>query len=141
MQFLNRSKKFVKDDSGLMSVFGIFVVLGMLIVGALAVDMSNGYRIRTHLQVAADAAAHTALYHREWHTEDEAVARAIEVFEDSLPPALVGKAVLTAEVVCSVHAAGARATPVPIIESRVTSSASSSSLRLSVLSGRIGNTR
>lgn len=97
MQFLNRSKKFVKDDSGLMSVFGIFVVLGMLIVGALAVDMSNGYRIRTHLQVAADAAAHTALYHREWHTEDEAVARAIEVFEDSLPPALVGKAVLTAE--------------------------------------------
>ena len=54
------------------------------------------------------------------------------------------EAVLPAHVVDAVHAAasaGVRASPVPIIASRVTSSASSSSPQPSVPSGRIGMTR
>src|SRR3954467_11626048 len=48
-----------------------------------------------------------------------------------------------AEILRAVHAAppGARARPVPIIESRVTRSASRASLQPSVPAGRIGTTR
>ncbi len=49
------------------------------------------------------------------------------------------EAVRAAHVVRAVH--GADGSPVPIIESRVTSSASRSSLQPSVRAGRIGTTR
>src|SRR5262249_44616346 len=55
----------------------------------------------------------------------------------------LAEAVHAAHVVHAVHRAaspGARGSPVPIIESRVTSSASRSSLRPSVPAGRIGST-
>ena len=49
---------------------------------------------------------------------------------------------LAAEIVRAVHAAsGSSARPVPIIESRVTRSASCSSLQPSVPAGRCGTTR
>ena len=49
---------------------------------------------------------------------------------------------LAAEIVRTVHAAaGSSASPVPIIESRVTSPASFSSLQPSVPAGRCGTTR
>ena len=49
---------------------------------------------------------------------------------------------LSAEIVRAVHAAsGSSASPVPIIESRVTSPASFSSLQPSVPAGRCGTTR
>ena len=49
---------------------------------------------------------------------------------------------LPAEIVRAVHAAaGSRARPVPIMESRVTSPASFSSLQPSVPAGRCGTTR
>ena len=49
---------------------------------------------------------------------------------------------LPAEIMRAVHAAaGSSASPVPIIESRVTSSASFSSLKPSVPAGRCGTTR
>ena len=53
------------------------------------------------------------------------------------------EALRAAEIVRAVHAAlpGASGSPVPIIESRVTRSASFSSLQPSVPAGRIGTTR
>src|SRR5206468_7320801 len=78
------------------------------------------------------------------HGEVEREDAALPLFvEDRLVGLRVDRAeaLHAAEVVGAVHRAGALGRPTPIIESRVTSPARSSSLRPSVPAGRSGSTR
>lgn len=77
---------FVRDEEGGMMAYGLTALLSMMVVGGLAVDVGNAYAVRTHLSIAADAAAHAALYTRETNSAAVAKQRAIEVFESALPP-------------------------------------------------------
>ena len=51
-------RSFNEDTQGGMTVFGLFFFLFSGILGAIALDVTSLYADRTHLQVAADQAAH-----------------------------------------------------------------------------------
>ena len=77
-----------KDDvRGSMTVFGLFFFLFSGILGAIALDVTSLYASRTHLQVAADQAAHAALYNLTVVGKDDVQSKlaAIEIVQATLP--------------------------------------------------------
>lgn len=66
---LNILRRYARSEEGVMTVFGIILIALMIAVGGIGLDYANGIRNRTHLQIAADAAAHAALVAREYRTE------------------------------------------------------------------------
>lgn len=72
---IRRLAHFLRDETATVSVMTITWIPMTLAIGGLALDTGNAMRVRTHLQTAADAAAHAALYVRD--TEDQAAARAV----------------------------------------------------------------
>jgi hypothetical protein len=80
----------MRKQDGALTSFGLFLVIAMICVGGLAIDVANAVMVRTHLQVAADSAAHAALVTREARTEAEAKAAAIRIAQSSLPTAQFG---------------------------------------------------
>ena len=77
--------RFIRRQDGALTAFGLFLTITMICVGGLAIDVANAIMVRTHLQVAADSAAHAALVAREYKTESEAKAIAIAVAQSALP--------------------------------------------------------
>ena len=77
-------RKFVSGEEGALTTLGLFLFLTILVFGGISVDVANAYKSRTELQVAADAAAHAAIYTRELGTIEEARSKAIEVVEETL---------------------------------------------------------
>ena len=85
-----RLSLFLNRQDGALTAFGIFLTIAMICVGGLAIDVANAIKVRTHLQVAADSAAHAALLARERTTEADAKNIALSVAQASLPPANFG---------------------------------------------------
>ena len=83
-------QKFIRQNDGALTAFGLFLTVTMICVGGLAIDVANAVKVRTHLQVAADSAAHAALVAREYKTEAEAKAIAVSVAQRALPQANFG---------------------------------------------------
>lgn len=83
-------KSFLRNLDGAITSFGLFLTITMIAVGGLAMDVANAVMVRTHLQVAADSAAHAGLVAREYKTEAEAKAIAVEVARASLPAGKFG---------------------------------------------------
>jgi Flp pilus assembly protein TadG len=93
--------RFASAEDGGMAVGGLFFTITFLAVGGLAVDMSNAISQRTHLQLAADAAAHTALYVRNLtltSTPQDAIAAAVTMAERNMPDPLYGNVVLPQDI-------------------------------------------
>lgn len=92
---------FVSAEDGGMAAGGLIFTMTFLALGGLAVDMSNAVNQRTHLQLAADAAAHTALYVRNLTltaTPDEAIAAAVTMAERNMPDPLYGDVIVPQDV-------------------------------------------
>jgi hypothetical protein len=85
-------RSFKEDTRGSMTVFGLFFFLFSGILGAIALDITSLYAERTHLQVAADQAAHAALYNRVivGLDDDDAKDLAIAIVKITLPVAKYG---------------------------------------------------
>ena len=81
---------FSGEEDGGMTALGLYLTVAMLVLGGLAVDVTSLIAARTQLQVAADFAAHAALYTREMNNELEAKAKAIELTEASFPTLALG---------------------------------------------------
>ncbi len=81
---------FGRREDGALTAFGLFLTITMICVGGLAIDVANAIKVRTHLQVAADSAAHAALVAREYKTEAESKAIAVSVAQMALPPSGFG---------------------------------------------------
>ena len=88
----------VADEDGSMTVFGLFVCLWIAVVGAFALDVANLYAARTHLQIAADQAAHAAIYNRNTMDSHQSKIRAIEVVNETLPLARFGSVMQAADI-------------------------------------------
>ncbi|NKB28651.1 MAG: hypothetical protein GKR99_14320 [Rhodobacteraceae bacterium] len=73
-----------REDGG-MTIFGLYIFLGMAILAGIGVDFSNLIAHRTHLQVAADVAAHAAIVTRQGDTEASAKLKAIELATGTMP--------------------------------------------------------
>lgn len=94
-----RISQFRSGEDAAIVPFSLILLVIFFIVGGVAVDVSNAYQRRTHLQVAADAAAHAALLTRETGTVAEAKARAIEIARGSLPETSYGEIITDADIV------------------------------------------
>ncbi|OYX41932.1 MAG: hypothetical protein B7Z02_13665 [Rhodobacterales bacterium 32-67-9] len=77
--FRTAVSRFAAREDGGITALSLQVFMAALVLGGLAVDFGNGFASKTQLQVAADAAAHAAIYTRELHTPDEARAAALEI--------------------------------------------------------------
>ncbi|NNE80491.1 MAG: hypothetical protein HKN18_09485 [Silicimonas sp.] len=81
---------FARCQEGALTAFGLLLTIAMICIGGFAVDVSNAVMVRTHLQVAADSAAHAALMARETESEADAKAIALNVARSALPPGKFG---------------------------------------------------
>jgi hypothetical protein len=88
--------RFLSADNGGLTIHGLFMTIVMLMVGGLAVDISQLMAARSQLQVAADLTAHAALYNRDTMTPENAKIAALEAAEASMPTGRYG-VVLTAD--------------------------------------------
>ena len=91
-----RLKDFARTEDGAITILAVYLLAATLLASAFAVEFAYLQSARTQLQVAADSAAHAALYNRETMGPEEAKARAAAVALHDMPPAAYG-AVLTAE--------------------------------------------
>lgn len=82
---------FARRDEGAISTFGIFVFLTGATVCAIAVDVARLRAAQSQLQVAADVAAHSALFYRATNSEAEAKAKAIEMMQFGMPETVFGE--------------------------------------------------
>ncbi|WP_240789431.1 pilus assembly protein TadG-related protein [Pseudooceanicola onchidii] len=87
-----------RDDRGSITLLSLYLLAGILAVSALAVDFSHLLAARNQLQVAADAAAHAALYHRERNSASSAKIKAVELAQHSMPQASYGAVLRTEDV-------------------------------------------
>lgn len=84
--------RFLHRADGAITQFGLFLIIAMICVGGLGLDVMNAMRVKTHLQVAADAAAHAALMARDaGKTEDEAKALAVQIAQGTAPERKFGR--------------------------------------------------
>lgn len=88
--------RFLRKEDGGMTALGLMLLLCALTFSGLALDVSFAYKTRTELQIAADAAAHAALYTRELESLDDARQAALDLVEAQLPASVYGT-VLTAD--------------------------------------------
>jgi len=107
-------RKLKSDEEGGITILGLFLFLGVMMAGGLALDTSNAIKNRAQLQNAADAAAHAALYWTEWKPEEEAKEKAIEVAKANMPVDAFGNILATADVEFGIWDAATRTfTPSP----------------------------
>ncbi|WP_164871842.1 TadE/TadG family type IV pilus assembly protein [Solirhodobacter olei] len=91
-------RAFWADESGVLTVLGLFIFLITLMISGYAVDYWNAVRARTHLQVNSDATAHAALVSREFGTADTAIADAMNVAYANMPKAQYGDIVDASDI-------------------------------------------
>jgi len=89
---------FCTKDDGNMTVVGLFSFIAMAAMGSFALDVSNAYASRTHLQTAADQAAHAALYNRYLMDEQSAKVEALAVVNATLPSTVYGQTITAEDI-------------------------------------------
>jgi Flp pilus assembly protein TadG len=91
---------FLRREEGAATVMALFLVLIVLVVGGVAVDFNKVMSERTRLQIAADTAAHSALYTREKHEVAEARTQAVSTVKSMLPEGIFGSdPIITTDVI------------------------------------------
>lgn len=89
---------FRRDERGGMTILALYVLGGALLVSAFAIDFAYLMSARTQLQVAADSAAHAALYYRESHSPDSAKAKAVAIAAHDMPSETYGSVLRPSDV-------------------------------------------
>ncbi|WP_295316180.1 Tad domain-containing protein, partial [Roseobacter sp.] len=101
MKTLSHEKKVVKfatEESGAVTPLAIFFCLIFIVMGGLAVDYNKAVSERSRLQIAADSAAHAALYTRELESVDDSVQAALSTINGMLPDMAFGNGILSSDV-------------------------------------------
>ena len=75
--------KFAEKQDGAMTALGLFLLMGSVVVGGLALDVASAYMARTQMQATADMVAHAALYSRDSNDEFTAITNALTVAENA----------------------------------------------------------
>ncbi|WP_375690178.1 pilus assembly protein TadG-related protein [Pseudooceanicola sp. LIPI14-2-Ac024] len=84
-RFFTRLARQRDDEKGTITLLALFMVIITLMTSAFAIDFSYLQASRTQLQVAADRAAHAALYYRERNSANDAKLKAIEMASYDMP--------------------------------------------------------
>src|SRR5690606_40362238 len=91
-------RRFVTEEEGGITALSLQIFMASLVLGGLALDFGNGVASKTQLQVAADAAAHAAIYTRELYSPEEAKAAALEIAALNMPGGKYGNVLTTADI-------------------------------------------
>ncbi|WP_229737540.1 pilus assembly protein TadG-related protein [Primorskyibacter flagellatus] len=91
-------RTFRQTEDGSMTLLSLYILAGVMTVSAIAIDFSYLLSARNQLQVAADAAAHAALYLRETNSADQARSKAVQVAQYSMPEASYGAVLRPSDV-------------------------------------------
>jgi len=92
LRFIPSPASYARRTDGGMTLLGLYLSVAMLMIGGLALDISNLIAARTELQAAADFAAHAALYQRQFIKDpDLAKAKALAMVKEVYPPAKYGE--------------------------------------------------
>ena len=93
-----RLRGYLKEESGSATMLSLQFTLITLVVGGLSIDFNKVIADRTTLQLAADTAAHAALYTRETKSPEVARNKALETIEVMLQEDYYDGAILHADV-------------------------------------------
>ncbi|WP_316298133.1 TadG family pilus assembly protein [Aliisedimentitalea sp. MJ-SS2] len=91
-------KRIAQGENGTGTVFALGILLISLIFTGIAIDFNKAMSKRTHMQVAAEAAAHAALVTRELHSVGAAKSKALEIAATNLPQGRNGDAIQSADI-------------------------------------------
>ncbi len=97
-KLVKRFASFCRGDEGNMTIIGLFGVIAIAGAGSFAMDVTNQSLARTHLQTAADQAAHAALYNRYLMNADEAKIKALAVANTTLPSTIFGETITVDDI-------------------------------------------
>lgn len=90
---------FAGDEGGAISIWALFLFMAAACVSAAAVDVTHMYAVRAQMQVAADVAAHSALWRRnQGDTPDQARAEGIRAATWGMPVAEAGQAIIASRI-------------------------------------------
>ncbi|MES2968778.1 MAG: pilus assembly protein TadG-related protein [Pseudomonadota bacterium] len=113
-RFLGLRTDVIRNEQGGITVLSLFFLITFIMLGGLAIDVTNVMTARTQLQVAADAAAHAALLAREDMSEDEAISAGVAMAMLNMPADRFGDVLTVDEVSFGVWDADAQTfTPQP----------------------------
>lgn len=87
-----------EDERGGVAIFGLYIFMTICIMAGLAIDMSHLVYDRTKLQIAADSAAHAALYIRDTKTADEAKEAALVIAQSAMPSERYGEVLKVSDI-------------------------------------------
>jgi len=91
MRRLTKSfQNWIDDERGGIAIFGLYMFMSVLIMAGLAIDMSHLISNKTRLQIAADTAAHAALYNRDTKSADDSKVAALAVANAAMPSGRYG---------------------------------------------------
>lgn len=96
--FKNTLRSFRDDDYGGITAWGLLIFASMAALGATALDVSYLMSTQGHMQIAADSAAHAALYTRDTKSEAQARAAAIDLVEAAFPPSKYGQVLTDGDI-------------------------------------------
>ena len=106
---MSRLRGFLRDESGVMSAQNVLLTIVVCAVGAVGLDVTHFYTARTQLQVAADVAAHAALFTRHrGRTADDAKTAAVGTVTFAMPTLAYGAALERADIVFGSYNAATR---------------------------------
>ncbi len=97
--FASKPKAFLAEEGGAISSLGIFVFLVSCVICAIAVDVARLRAAQSQLQLAADTAAHAALYYRDTHSAAEAKEKALAVANYGMPREIYGDILVPEDVI------------------------------------------
>jgi hypothetical protein len=83
-------RNWIDDERVGIAIFGLYIYMSILIMAGLAIDMSHLVNNKTKLQIAADTAAHAALYNRDTKSADDSKAAALAVANAAMPSGRYG---------------------------------------------------
>jgi hypothetical protein len=88
---IKKRSKLLHDCEGSVSLLGLYMFVVGTMIGAFALDYTYLEATKTQLQVAADQAAHAALYNRRTMSEADAKIAAVGIIQPLLPSGKYGE--------------------------------------------------
>ncbi|QJF50666.1 pilus assembly protein TadG-related protein [Roseobacter ponti] len=96
--FTALKQTFAEEEDGSATPLAIFFCLIFIVMGGLAVDYHKAVSEYTEMQIAADTAAHAALYTREFESAEDSVDMAMQTIGEMLPDIQFGDAIISSDV-------------------------------------------
>ncbi|NRP11992.1 hypothetical protein XMM379_001908 [Aliiroseovarius sp. xm-m-379] len=91
-------RTFRQSEDGALTVFGLYIFATMILLAAIAIDMTQLITARTQLQVTADQAAHAALYSRDTNSAETAKLAALNIVETAMPKDKFGQIITLEDI-------------------------------------------